>query len=55
MDFSQRKLPERVDDPFVKPVLLAHMHMARCNNKKIVNQKNVKLEILLQCKKYYQV
>ncbi|XP_016661625.1 LOW QUALITY PROTEIN: protein KBP homolog [Acyrthosiphon pisum] len=52
--YVQRKLPEYVSDTFVKPVLLAHMHMARCNNKRIVNQKNVKLEILFQCKQYYQ-
>ncbi|XP_060848555.1 KIF-binding protein [Rhopalosiphum padi] len=52
--YVQRKLPEHVCDPYVKPVLLAHLHMARCNHKKIVNQKNVKLEILFQCKQYYQ-
>lgn len=52
--YVQRKLPEYVCDSFVKPVLLAHLHMARCNNKKLVNQKNVKLDILFQCKKYYQ-
>ncbi|XP_022170242.1 protein KBP homolog [Myzus persicae] len=52
--YVQRKLPERLSDQYVKPVLLAHMHMARCNSRKIVNQKNVKLEILFQCKQYYQ-
>ncbi|KAL4120729.1 hypothetical protein QTP88_013365 [Uroleucon formosanum] len=53
--YVQRKLPDFGSDMVVKPVLVAHMHMARCNNKKIVNQKNVKLDILFQCKQYYQV
>jgi len=55
IDFRQGKLPELLSDQYVEPVLLAHLHMARCNNKKIVNQKNLKLEILFQCKQYYQV